>query len=183
MTIQYQRPAPKRLTYAQIVARQGKTKTGKISRFRLDPVHRAILDAGPKRRTLTVEEQIARHEKYVISLLRPTDETMTRTSDVARAERKQASLRQASETADQLELTGTARAHFITASTRCGPVDSDATRAAKARGHILKASELRTTSDDHYDATPYDVMNRLGLTETEQRRIGPFINAHTWAWS
>jgi hypothetical protein len=135
-----QKPAPTRLTYSELVARQGLTKKGKVSRFGLDPVHRAILDRGPRRRPATVEEQIARSEKYVITLLR------------------------------------------LPAGHPRG-LDSEVIRAAKARGHILKVVELKAASAvaEAWAETPYEVMDRLDLTDAERERIGEFHVTKTWA--
>jgi hypothetical protein len=121
-------------TYAELIARQGKTKTGAISRANLNHAERVILDRGPRGKDRSVEDQIAKHEKYVISMLR--------------------------------RPAGSPRG-----------ADSEPYRAAKAHGHLVKVSNLKASIGAY--ETPYEAMDRLGLTEVERERLGEF----TFTWS
>ncbi len=158
-------------SYTEIAAAQGLTKAGHVNRTGLSRAERAVLDVGPRsRREATVEEQIVRNEKYVISLLRPTAEINNR-----EIERDRVKLAVVHNTADQLELAGADRDYFVASY----GTDSGTIRAAKAGGHLLTAVNLKASVG--VPETPYEMMERLGLTEQERERLGEFTVTITWA--
>ena len=186
-------------SYAEISADQGKTRRGKTSRFGLSREECAVVEAAEDRSRPDARRRLeARNLKKIRrrkSKTRPyaaivAAQGLTKSGVVNRhglSRVEKAVLDRGAPSAAPVESLIHRNESFVLSLLRRthggsgAAVDTDETRAARAHGHLVAAVNMRATLG-HYE-TVYEAMARLGLTDAEQERIGPFDVDVTIVWS